>query len=112
MTATATFLDFPGLRKRMALEPRFGMEMLKMSERLNLDPNSILSVMSIETAGTFDPSIQNPQNHNPDLRATGLIQFMPTTAKALGTSIPALRAMSAVEQLQYVERFFARNSEW
>jgi len=101
-----SFLDFPGLKKRMALEPHFGIELLKMAERLNLDPDSILSVMSIETAGTFDPSIQNPQNPNADLRATGLIQFMPTTAKGLGTSIPALRAMTAVEQLQYVERFF------
>ena len=104
-----TFLDFPGLRKRMTLEPRFGIEVLKMAGRLNLDPNYILSVMSVETAGTFDPAIQNPINPNPELRATGLIQFMPATAKSLGTSIPALRAMTAVEQLQYVERYFAQN---
>jgi hypothetical protein len=103
------FLDFPGLRGRMALEPRFGVEFVKMCERLGLVPDYLLSVMSIETAGTFDPAIQNPINPNPDLRATGLIQFMPQTAKGLGTSIPALRAMSAVEQLQYVERFFQAN---
>lgn len=103
------FLDFPGLRKRLELEPRFAGEFLKMCERLNFEPDFLLSVMSIETAGTFDPAIQNPINPDPNQRATGLIQFMPSTAKALGTSIAALRGMSAVEQLQYVERFFRAN---
>lgn len=100
------FLDFPGLRKRMALEPLFGRKVIEMCERLGLVPDYLLSVMSIETAGTFDPAIQNPINSDPLLRATGLIQFMPPTARALGTSIAALRGMTAVEQLQYVERYF------
>lgn len=103
------FLDFPGLRARMAIEPRFGIEFLKMAERLNLVPDYILSVISIETVGTFNPAIQNPTNSNPELRATGLIQFMPKTAALLGTSIATLRQMTAVEQLQYVERFFKLN---
>lgn len=103
-----TVLDFPGLRDRMQREPRFGMQFLAMAERLGLEPDSILSVMSIETANTFDPAIQNPTNPDPNKRATGLIQFMPSTAKMLGTTIPALRQMTAVEQLQYVERYFER----
>lgn len=100
------FLDYPGLRDRMKKEPKFGPEFLAMCQRLNLDPNNILSVMSVETAGTFDPAIQNPSNPDPDQRATGLIQFMPSTARILGTSIPELRKMTAVEQLKYVEKFF------
>lgn len=103
-----TFLDFPGLRDRLSREPRFALQFLAMAERLGLDPDSILSVMSIETANTFDPAVQNPTNPDPNKRATGLIQFMPTTAQSLGTTIPALRQMTAVEQLQYVERYFER----
>jgi hypothetical protein len=38
--------------------------------------------------------------------ATGLIQFMPKTAKGLGTTTDALARMSAVAQLEYVELYF------
>ncbi len=99
-----TFLDFPGLRKRLTLEPRFGTALVALCERLGLIPDYLLSVMSIESAGTFDPSIRNP-----DGGATGLIQFMPQTAKGLGTTTEDLAKMSAVEQLQYVERFLQGN---
>lgn len=43
---------------------------------------------------------------NPTGGATGLIQFMPATAKGLGTSVGALRAMSEIEQLPFVVRYF------
>jgi hypothetical protein len=42
-------------------------------------------------------------------RATGLIQFMPATAKSLGTSTQALYNMTPVEQLDYVQKYFAPN---
>ena len=48
-----------------------------------------------------DPSAVNKQSG-----ATGLIQFMPDTARSLGTSVEALRTMSAVEQLDYVYKYF------
>jgi hypothetical protein len=38
--------------------------------------------------------------------ATGLIQFMPNTARALGTTIAALAVMTAEEQLRYVHDYF------
>jgi hypothetical protein len=41
--------------------------------------------------------------------ATGLIQFMPFTAKSLDTSIESLRSMSALDQLDYVEKFYRKN---
>ncbi len=37
---------------------------------------------------------------------TGLIQFMPRTAIGLGTTTDALANMTAVEQLDYVEKYF------
>lgn len=60
----------------------------------------LLTCMALETKRTFDPAITN------SIGATGLIQFMPSTAKELGTTTDALRQMSFVEQLDYVFKFF------
>ena len=38
--------------------------------------------------------------------ATGLIQFMPETARNLGTTTEALSKMTRTEQLQYVDKYF------
>lgn len=40
---------------------------------------------------------------------SGLIQFMPSTAVSLGTTTAALRKMTQMEQLVYVEKYFAHN---
>jgi hypothetical protein len=48
----------------------------------------------------------NPHIQNIDTKATGLIQFMPATAKGLGTTTDALKNMTAVEQLDYVYKYF------
>ena len=58
--------------------------------------------MHFETGGTFSPSIRNAAGSG----ATGLIQFMPSTAKGLGTTTDKLALMTAVEQLDYVARYF------
>jgi hypothetical protein len=71
----------------------------KISANLGIDPNWLMAIMYFESAGTFSPSITN------SIGATGLIQFIPSTAKGLGTSTSALRNMSAVEQLDYVEKY-------
>lgn len=47
----------------------------------------------------------NPQAVNPRTGATGLIQFMPTTAASLGTSTQELAAMTATTQLDYVAQY-------
>jgi hypothetical protein len=112
---TIKLLDFPGLRKRLTLEPLFAQKLVEMCDRLGFDPNNLLSVMSVETAGTMDPAIENTvapfkkKDGSIDGYATGLIQFIPSTARALGTTTETLKHMSAVEQLQYVERFFKLN---
>lgn len=71
----------------------------KISANLGIDPNWLMAIMYFESARTFSPSITN------SIGATGLIQFLPSTAKSLGTSTTALRAMSAVQQLDYVEKY-------
>jgi peptidoglycan hydrolase-like protein with peptidoglycan-binding domain len=67
-----------------------------IANRLGVEVNELISLFGLETGGKYDPSIQN------SIGATGLIQFMPTTAKGLGTSARALSRMSALQQLDYV----------
>lgn len=62
---------------------------------LNIKPIWLENVMWIE-------SRLNPQAVNKVSGATGLIQFMPATARALGTTTEELRAMDFAEQMQYV----------
>jgi peptidoglycan hydrolase-like protein with peptidoglycan-binding domain len=69
---------------------------------LGLNPNFLMAVMSFETGATFSPSIKSAAGSG----ATGLIQFMPRTATGLGTSIDALEAMTAEEQLDFVAKHF------
>ena len=87
------------LDKLLAKEPGF-LEKLKAGAKARgINPDHLLNVMAIETAGTFDPKITNPYGY------TGLIQFGKSAAKDLGTSTSALRAMSATDQLDYVFRY-------
>ena len=60
----------------------------------------------VRQAVMWSESRLDPAATNPEGGATGLIQFMPATAAGLGTSCEALREMSALDQLDYVERFF------
>ncbi|HUO54296.1 MAG TPA: transglycosylase SLT domain-containing protein [Rhodoblastus sp.] len=74
--------------------------MIDIAKMLNCDPNFLMAAMAFETGGSFSPAIQNPRSH-----ATGLIQFMPTTAEHLGTSIDHLKLMTAVGQLDFVQQY-------
>lgn len=78
-----------------------------MAQRIGARPEHVLAVMSFETGGSFSPGVRNGAGSG----ATGLIQFMPTTARELGTSTEALARMTSVQQLEYVERYFAQRSD-
>jgi len=80
----------------------FQAKVIAMAKALNTDPDQHMFVMNFETGGTFSPSITN------SIGATGLIQFMPDTAIWLGTTTAALRAMSNVEQLDWVYKFYTK----
>ncbi len=60
----------------------------------------LMAIMDLESAHTFDPSITN------SLGYTGLIQFGKKAANDLGTTTEALRNMTRLEQLDYVEAYF------
>jgi len=66
---------------------------------LHMNPDDLMLVMWAE-------SRLNHRNVNPISRATGLIQFMPATAIALGTTVTKLRNMTNVEQLTWVYKYF------
>lgn len=80
----------------------FRVKVREIGGRQNLDPNWYMAVMAFETGRTFSPAEINRAGSG----ATGLLQFMPSTARAMGTSTRALANMSAVEQLDYVEKYF------
>ena len=81
----------------------FYMRVIKISEKIQCDPNDLMGVIDIETGGKFSASAQNKIT-----KATGLIQFMPKTAEGLGTSIENLAKMTEIEQLDYVEKYFEK----
>lgn len=74
-----------------------------VASRLNIPVGWLYAVMGFETGGTFNPAEPNRGGSG----ATGLIQFMPSTAVGLGTTTEALAGMSRSEQLAYVEKFYA-----
>jgi hypothetical protein len=69
-----------------------------IADELNLNPNWIMAVM-------YKESRLNHQAVNTFSGATGLIQFMPSTAAAMGTTTAALKAMTNVQQLEFVKAY-------
>ncbi len=68
---------------------------------LSVDPEDMKKVMMKESG-------INPKARNRISNATGLIQFMPSTARSpqIGTTVWLLRWMSGVEQLTYVQKYY------
>lgn len=71
------------------------------ADALGADVNDVMSVIAFETGRTFRPGIRNAAGSG----ATGLIQFMPQTARALGTSTDELARMTAEDQIRYVYKY-------
>lgn len=95
-----TLPNLPGLSRR---SPDELAAVVAMAGRLHTDPDWVVDVMGFETGPStpFEPFARNPQSG-----FTGLIQFGPTAAAAQGTTLDELEAMSFIEQLPYVERYF------
>lgn len=75
---------------------------LWIGDDLQFDPDYLMGSMAWETGETFSPSVTNMAGSG----ATGLIQFMPSTARSLGTTTSKLAAMTAEDQLSYVHKYF------
>lgn len=79
--------------------------------KLEINPNWLLMVMFFESGLNAQAvNKQSGDSNDPSVRAikraVGLIQFMPDTAKYLGTSTQKLYQMSAIEQLHFVYAYF------
>lgn len=66
---------------------------------LGINPEWLMIVMYAE-------SRLNEKAVNPKSNATGLIQFMPSTAYGLGTTVTYLKTLSNVQQLDWVLKYF------
>lgn len=69
---------------------------------LDMRPDWLMACMAFETGETFRPDVKNGAGSG----ATGLIQFMPTTARQMGTSTAELARMTVEDQLRWVYRYF------
>lgn len=74
-----------------------------IADDLGFDANWLMAAMAFESGETFSPSVKNAAGSG----ATGLIQFMPVTARNLGTSVTELARLSAEDQLKFVYKYFA-----
>lgn len=86
-------------RKTKEAQQDFWKKMEDVSKSLGFEPYWLYRVMIAESG--INAAIQNK-----DTQATGLIQFMPSTASMLGTTIEQLKNMSPQEQLDYVYKFY------
>ncbi|MBQ2984046.1 MAG: transglycosylase SLT domain-containing protein, partial [Candidatus Gastranaerophilales bacterium] len=80
----------------------FSDKLQEVADNLGCDPADLVGLMNSESGLRTDAV-------NPHGGATGLIQFMPSTAKALGTTTSAIAQMSGVEQLDLVQKYFEMN---
>jgi hypothetical protein len=82
------------------VSPLFRLKASVIAQRIGADPSALMAAMKFES--NFNPAARNSSSG-----AVGLIQFMPNgSVKELGTTAQALAAMTAEEQLDYVERYF------
>ena len=86
------------------VSPEFRSKAVYIAKDLGIHPDWLMACMAFETGRTFDPAIKNAAGSG----AVGLIQFMPATARGLGTTTEELAVMDALEQLNYVAFYFKR----
>jgi hypothetical protein len=84
------------------VSPTFRDRVKWIAENIGCPADALMACMAWESGETFRADVKNMAGSG----ATGLIQFMPSTAKALGTTTAALAKMSPEDQLNYVYKYF------
>lgn len=79
---------------------QFSNKVVEIADEIGINPSWLMAVMLFESS-------MNPQAKNRYSGATGLIQFMPSTAYGLGTTVEELYNMDGIEQLDYVRKYFS-----
>lgn len=83
------------------VSPTFRDRVWWICDTLGFNPDDLMTCMAWESGRSFSPSKTNLAGSG----ATGLIQFMPSTARSLGTTIAALARMTAEDQLNFVYKY-------
>lgn len=84
------------------VSPAFRGKVFAGCAKRQLQPDDLMGCMAWESGETFSPKKLNLAGSG----AIGLIQFMPATARQLGTTTEKLGAMTAEDQLDYVFKYF------
>lgn len=85
------------------VSPEFRASACVIAEELGVDPSDLMGCIAWESDETFRADVRNKAGSG----AVGLIQFMPQTAAALGTSTAALAALTPERQLvEFVRAYF------
>lgn len=77
--------------------------LMSVANKYGFPVEYLINLINFETGKTFNPAITN------SIGATGLIQFLKSTAIGLGTSTDALRKMTFKQQLAYVDKYLYTN---
>jgi hypothetical protein len=80
-------------------EPEFQRKLIEVAGRRGLDPGYLAAVIHFESR--YDPQAVNEYSG-----AVGLIQWLKSSAQSVGTSHGELMGMSAVQQLDYVDKWY------
>lgn len=84
-----------------ATSKAFRDKVTKISGLLGVSPSDLYRIMHFETAGQMKANTPSPGG-----KCIGLIQFCPIAQQALNVSKEELAAMTEVEQLDYVYKYF------
>jgi hypothetical protein len=74
----------------------------QISDKYGFPVEWLANLINHESAGTFNPAIKN------SIGATGLIQFLPSTALNYGVTANQLAQMNFSQQLDYVDMYLER----
>ncbi len=88
------------ISKDAELTPEFCEKVIEISKRVKCNPDDLMALMYSECR--FNPGAENDANKKGNV---GLIQFGAAARKELGVTKEQLLNMSAIEQLDYVEKY-------
>lgn len=83
----------------------FRKKVVEIAKRLGKDPNLLMAGMALETGKTFSPTAGKGTSY------VGLIQFGDSAASSVGTTTSELLEMTALQQLDYVEKYLDKKKD-
>lgn len=83
----------------------FRQKVVEIVKRLRKDPNLLMAGIALETGRTFSPTSGKGTSY------VGLIQIGEDAAASIGTTTTELLKMTALEQLDYVEKYLKKKND-